>query len=45
MKNIVVIGGGSGLNTVLKGLKKYTSNLTAIVTVSSYGKEQTESPG
>ena len=41
--NIVVIGGGSGLNTVLKGLKKYTSNITAIVTVSSYGKEQTES--
>ncbi len=41
--NIVVIGGGSGLNTVLKGLKKYTSNLTAIVTVSAYGKEQTES--
>jgi len=41
--NVVVIGGGSGLNTVLKGLKKYTSNLTAIVTVSSYGQEQTES--
>lgn len=41
--NIVVIGGGSGLNTVLKGLKKYTSNITAIVTVSSYGKAQTES--
>ena len=41
--NIVVIGGGSGLNTVLKGLKKYTSNITAIVTVSSYGKEQSES--
>lgn len=41
--NIVVIGGGSGLNTVLKGLKKYTSNITAIVTVSAYGKEQTES--
>lgn len=41
--NIVVIGGGSGLNTVLRGLKKYTNNLTAIVTVSSYGKEQTES--
>ena len=41
--NIVVIGGGTGLNTVLKGLKKYTSNLTAIVTVSAYGKEQTES--
>ena len=36
--NIVVIGGGSGLNTVLSGLKNYTSNLTAIVTVSDYGK-------
>ena len=35
---IVVIGGGSGLNTVLKGLKNYTSNITAIVTVSDYGK-------
>ena len=32
--NIVVIGGGTGLNTVLTGLKKYTDNLTAIVTVS-----------
>lgn len=41
--NVVVIGGGSGLNTVLRGLKKYTSNITAIVTVSAYGKEQTES--
>lgn len=34
---IVVIGGGSGLNTVLKGLKQYTDNITAIVTVSDYG--------
>lgn len=41
--NIVVIGGGSGLNTVLKGLKNYTSNLTAIVTVSDYGKLPTDS--
>lgn len=41
--NVVVIGGGTGLNTVLKGLKKYTSNITAIVAVSSYGKEKTES--
>lgn len=41
--NIVVIGGGSGLNTVLSGLKKYTDNLTAIVTVSDYGEGQTES--
>lgn len=37
--NVVVIGGGNGLNTVLKGLKKYTRNITAIVTVSKYGKE------
>ncbi len=35
--NIVVIGGGSGLNTILEGLKRYTSNITAIVTVSTYG--------
>ena len=41
--NIVVIGGGTGLNTVLTGLKKYTDNLTAIVTVSDYGQEPSES--
>lgn len=41
--NIVVIGGGTGLNTVLSGLKKYTDNLTAIVTISDYGEEKTES--
>lgn len=35
---IVVIGGGSGLNTTLEGLKKYTDNITAIVTVSDYGE-------
>ncbi len=35
---IVIIGGGSGLNTLLEGLKKYTSNITAIVTVSTYGE-------
>lgn len=34
---IVVIGGGSGLNTTLEGLKKHTSNLIAVVTVSDYG--------
>jgi len=34
---IVVIGGGAGLASMLAGLKKYTSNITAIVTVSSYG--------
>ncbi len=37
--NIVVIGGGTGLNTVLEGLKKYTNNLTAIVTISDYGEQ------
>ena len=40
---IVVIGGGTGLNTVLTGLKKYTDNLTAIVTVSDYGEENSKS--
>ena len=39
--NIVVIGGGTGLNTVLSGLKNYTNNLTAIVTISDYGEEAT----
>lgn len=34
---IVVVGGGTGLSTMLRGLKKYTSNLTAIVTVSDNG--------
>ena len=40
---IVVIGGGTGLNSVLKGLKKYTDNLTAIVTVSDYGEQTSDS--
>ena len=35
---IVVIGGGSGLNTTLEGLKKHTTNITAVVTISDYGK-------
>ena len=34
---IVVIGGGTGLSVMLKGLKKYTSNLTAVVTVTDDG--------
>ena len=41
--NIVVIGGGTGLDTVLSGLKNYTNNLTAIVTVSDYGEVATNS--
>lgn len=31
---IVVIGGGTGLSTMLRGLKTYTENITAIVSVS-----------
>ncbi len=34
---IVVIGGGSGQSVLLHGLKEYTSNLTAIVTVADSG--------
>ena len=39
----IVIGGGAGLNTVLTGMKRYTNNLTAIVAVSEYGKEPSNS--
>jgi len=35
---IVAIGGGTGLPMVLNGLKKYTDNLTAIVTVTDSGR-------
>ncbi|PRR84294.1 gluconeogenesis factor YvcK family protein [Clostridium vincentii] len=34
---IVVIGGGTGLSTMLRGLKYYTSNITAVVTVGDDG--------
>ena len=34
---IVAIGGGTGLSTLLRGLKHVTTNLTAIVTVSDDG--------
>jgi uncharacterized cofD-like protein len=34
---IVAIGGGTGLSTLLRGLKEYTDNLTAIVTVADDG--------
>lgn len=36
-KKIVAIGGGTGLSTLLSGLRKYTENITAIVTVSDDG--------
>jgi uncharacterized cofD-like protein len=34
---IVAIGGGTGLSTLLRGLKRHTTNLTAIVTVTDDG--------
>ena len=34
---IVVIGGGTGLSTMLRGLKERTSNIVAIVTVTDNG--------
>ena len=34
---IVVIGGGSGTSTLLRGLKRYTPNLTAIITMFDSG--------
>ncbi len=37
MKHIVVIGGGTGVFTVLSGLKKYPYELTAILTMADNG--------
>ncbi len=34
---IVALGGGTGLSNLLRGFKKYTSNITAIVTVADDG--------
>lgn len=34
---IVAIGGGTGLSTLLRGLKHYSANITAIVTVADDG--------
>jgi uncharacterized cofD-like protein len=34
---VVAIGGGTGLSTLLRGLKEHTSNLTAVVTVADDG--------
>ncbi len=36
-RRVVVIGGGTGLSTMLRGLKKYTANIVAIVTVTDDG--------
>ena len=37
MKKVVVIGGGTGLSTLLKGLKLFPMDITAIVTVADDG--------
>ena len=34
---VVVLGGGHGMSTLLRGLKNYTYNLTAVVTVADDG--------
>ncbi len=34
---IVAIGGGTGISSMLRGLKEYTSNITAIITVADDG--------
>ncbi len=34
---IAVIGGGTGISTMLRGLKAYSSNITAIITVADDG--------
>lgn len=36
-RNVVVLGGGTGLSTMLRGLKMCTQNITAIVTVADDG--------
>ena len=34
---IVVVGGGTGLSTMLRGLKEHTENITAVVSVADDG--------
>jgi len=35
--NVAVIGGGTGISTLLRGLKQFTSNISAIITVADDG--------
>ena len=37
MKKIVIFGGGSGLSQLLKGLKEFPVDITAIVSMSDNG--------
>jgi uncharacterized cofD-like protein len=34
---VITVGGGTGLSVLLRGIKEYTSNITAIVTVADSG--------
>lgn len=36
-RRVVAIGGGTGLSTMLRGLKRYTANIVAVVTVTDDG--------
>ena len=38
MKKVVVLGGGTGMSTLLKGLKLFPLDITAVVSVSDDGK-------
>ena len=38
MKKIVIFGGGSGLSQILKGLKLFPVDITAVVSVSDNGR-------
>ena len=37
-KNVLIFGGGTGLSHVLKGLKEFPVNITAVITVSDNGR-------
>lgn len=37
MKNVVVLGGGTGISSLLRGLKEFPVDVTAIITVSDNG--------
>lgn len=36
-KKVVALGGGTGLSTMLRGLRKFTQHITAVVTVADDG--------
>ena len=38
MKKVLIFGGGTGLSQILKGLKLFPIDVTAVVTVADNGK-------